>query len=59
MQTFSCWEEHFQYITLERKFSMYHSREDIFNVLYSWKMTYIFDVEVISQMLLHFKEHIL
>jgi hypothetical protein len=44
---------------VRRVFSMYYFKEDIFNISYSKKRNYIFGIQAISQMLSHFKDHIL
>jgi hypothetical protein len=46
---------------MRKKFSMHNSREDIFNISYFWKKKkfYRFHIEVISQILSHFKDDIL
>jgi hypothetical protein len=44
---------------VKRVFSMYYFKEDIFNISYFKKRSYVFGIQAIFQMLSHFRDHIL
>jgi hypothetical protein len=44
---------------VRRVFSMYYFKKDIFNISYFRKRSYVFGIQAISQMLFHFRDHMM